>query len=134
MKVIIDLTRLDGYSDPFEIPKGGQLTVFALGLEPTDSVTFFIVALSQFIPAPCVCPPFNVTLPAVIDEMPLRCCADPVTLTRDRPWVVLDAPQMIKIRAKVNATLPLTTQIVAYEPTATPYPSDFMRGCACAEA
>lgn len=130
MKILIDSNNLDGLSIPFEV--ADQITVFALGLEPGDEVTFDIVMLSRFTPTPCVCPPFPVVLPSVIDELPLRCCEDIITLTRDRPWVIIDAPQGAKLRARLTAGGPITTQVVAYEETRTPYPSAFMRGCACA--
>jgi hypothetical protein len=131
MNVLIDANRLDGISDTFEIAPGEQFTVSASGLEVGDTVTFSLVSISRFVPDPCICPPFNVTLPSVTDEVPLRYGADPITLTRDRPYVILDAPQGLKLRAQVNTlALPLTTQVVAYEKTKTPFPSEYMRGAA----
>lgn len=133
MKTLIDSNKLDGISDTFEIGIGEQLTVIALGLEVGDTVTFSIVALSRFVPDPCVCPPYNVVMPSITDEVPLSCCGGVITLTRDRPYVILDAPQAVKLRATLTGTLPLTTQVVAYEKTSTPNPTDYMRGCPCGE-
>lgn len=130
MNILIDKNMLDGISDPFEV--SDQVTVFAQGLEPTDTVTFFLVALSKFVGTPCVCPPGNVVLPAVVDETPLLCCDTPIVLDFEHPWVIIDAPQGLKIRAKLTAAL-ITTQVVAYNETNTKNVTERMRGCACTE-
>jgi hypothetical protein len=129
MKVLINSNNLDGYSTPFSITS--QVTVFAYGLEPGDEVTFSLLGISKPVPEPCVCPPGAVTLPAIVDELPLTCCEDVITLTRDRPWVVLDAPQHILMRAHLTPADALSTQVVVMVESNTPYPTDFMRGCAC---
>lgn len=133
--VLITRTVLDGVSSPFEV--ADQITVSAYSLGPTDRVRFYIVGLSEVLKAACGCPPGAVQLPSVIDEMPLNCCGNPIELTRQQPWVVIDSPQGVKLRAKLEdssgSPLVPTDQLVVYKATNTRHVNDRMRGCACAE-
>lgn len=136
MKPLITRNQLDGLSDTFETT--GQITVYAYGLGVNERVAFSIVALSEFIRTACGnCPP-AVTLPAVVDEMPLECCGDPIYLTRSRPWVIIDSPQHAKLRAQLETTTgtPVvpTGQVIGYRETNTNNVTDRMRGCACSGA
>lgn len=129
--VLIDSNRLDGVSEPFEIVN--QVTVVALGLEPGDEVTFWLVILTKPRVDPCLCPPGQVVLPEIADEVQLTCCDEPIVLSRTRPFVVLDAPQGQKIRAKLNEAAPgvPSTQVVRYSETTTRNVNDRLRGCPC---
>lgn len=138
MKMLISRDTLDGVSTPFEVID--QITVYAFGLEATQRVAFYMVGLSEVLKASCGtgCPPL-VTLPTVIDEMQLKCCGEPIYLTRDQPWVVIDSPQSVKIRAKLEDELgdpqvPAVQTFVGFRPTNTVNVNDRMRGCACAGA
>lgn len=128
MKQIITSDTLNGISLPFEIAH--QITVVALGLEPLDTVTFWFVLQTTPVRDPCACPPGQVVLPAVLDEVQYLCCDVPVVLTRARPFVVLDAPQGVTMRAKLVTLIP-STQVVAYQETTTVNVNDRMRGCPC---
>lgn len=132
MTVLIDANVLNGLSMPFEV--ADQVTVTAYGLEPTDTVTFFMVQLNKTTPVPCQCPPGMVVMPAVVDEMQLLCCNVAITLTRQKPFVIIDSPQGVKLRAKLNTTgnVPPSTQLVEYKVTTTKNVTERMRGCACA--
>lgn len=132
--ILISRTRLDGVSDTFQILS--QVTVYALGLQPGDVVSFYVALVSDIVRSACVCPPGNVVLPAVVDEVQLTCCGEPVTLTPDKPFVVLDAPQNIRMRAKLtqlDPDEPLSTQVVWYNVTNTANVNDRLRGCPCQE-
>ena len=63
----------------------------------------------------------------------LSCCGEPVVLSRDRPFVVLDAPQGSKLRARLETTLQ-DTQVVWFQNTATTNVNDRLRGCPCEDA
>lgn len=128
---LIDKDTVSGVSDPFEIDI--QVTVMALGLEPLDTVTFSIVQLSDPARVACECPPAAVVFPSIIDDIPLTCCGEPITLSRTRPYVILDAPQGAKIRATLNTNAPPDTQFVFYTVTNTQNVNDRMRGCPCEE-
>lgn len=132
---LISSNQLDGVSTTFEIRK--EVTVHAQGLEPGDEVEFWIVQLTDPVRDPCACPPGVVTLPSVMDEVPLLCCGDRVILTRERPYVVLDGPQGVYLRAKLTGTDgdpfigPMTTQRVYFVESESRHINDRMRGCAC---
>lgn len=136
MKPLITRNQLDGISDTFEVTN--QITVYAYGLGVNERVAFSMVALSEFVRTVCGnCPP-AVVLPAVVDEMPLECCDEPIYLTRSRPWVIIDSPQHAKLRARLETTgsvavIP-TNQVVGYRESNTRNVTDRMRGCACAGA
>lgn len=131
--ILITRNHLDGVSDTFQIQS--QITVYAMGLQPGDLVEFFVCLVSDLVRSACVCPPGNVVLPSVVDEVPLTCCGEPISLSRERPFVVLDAPQGIRLRAKLtqdDPNEPLSTQIVWFNPTTTAI-NDRLRGCPCQE-
>ena len=134
MTVIIDKDTLDGLSQPFEVPAGEQRMVVAYGLaDPDDEVAFELVKLSKFAPAPCQCPPGRVQLPAVIWWASLRCCGEPIRLTAEQPYVVIDNPQEILIRARLTLggeTLPEDVE-VHLQTVAVSNLNDRMRGCPC---
>ena len=135
--VLINRNVLTGISQPFEVGEE-QVTVYAYRLEPGQRVSFEIVALSELIKTACGnCPP-AVTLPAVVDAMELQCCGEPIILTREQPWVIIDSPQGAKIRARLETSVGVivvpTDQLVVYNKTTTTNVNDRMRGCACAGA
>jgi hypothetical protein len=134
--MLISRNIISGISKPFEV--SDQVTVYAYNLEPGQRVSFEIVALSELIKSACGnCPP-AVTLPSVVDSMPLKCCGDLIAITRDQPWVVIDSPQGAKIRARLETSggviVVPNDQLVVYNKTNTINVNDRMRGCACAGA
>lgn len=134
---LIDSTILDGVSQTFEITR--EITVHAQGLEPGNEVEFWIVQITDPVTNHCACPPGQVVLPSVMDEVPLLCCGERVILTRDQPYVVLDGPQSVYLRAKLvetggaPLTGPVTTQRIYYSETTTPGINDRLRGCPCTQ-
>lgn len=135
-QVLINRNTLTGISEPFDVNQ--QLTVYAYNLVGTQRVSFEIVALSELVKSACGnCPP-AVQLPAVVDAMQLKCCGDPILLTRDQPWVIIDVPQGSKIRARLENDMGVNVvpddQLVVYNTTNVPNVNDRMRGCACAGA
>lgn len=132
MPLLIDKDTVDGVSPTFHI--GEQITVYAMGLESTDEVSLHMVILTDPAKPGCPCPPYNPTLPEVQDEVPLRCCGQEIILTRERPFVILNAPQRVKLRAKINNPGPLDTQTVWYEETTTKELTDEFRGCQCGDS
>lgn len=113
MTVIIDA---DGEtSKVFTISEGKQVTLTAYGLSKADSVVLEIVRLSDgvaFSGDPC-----NVCLSPsieVIDSTPLLCPnRSPVVMTKEYPYVVIDAPQNTPIRARVISALPGAIKVEA---------------------
>lgn len=130
MKILIHRDTVDGYSEAFEVRK--QATIYAAGLEPGDTVEFYMLLISSMEVAKCVCPPGQVQLPSVIDEMQLLCCGEPIVLTRENPYIIIDAPLRTKLRAHLTTSMP-TTQVVWMEETDTANVNDRMRGCPCGE-
>ena len=135
MAILFDNTSIQPNSlVNFEITK--QVTVAAFGLGPNEFVTFEMLAFTS--PArPVSCDPCNI--PAVVFPsekalQPLMCCGNnPVRLSAQNPVVLLDAPQLLRIRAKYNgfdfsAGVPLTAEVVVYESNST-ITSDAQRGC-----
>lgn len=114
-------------SQPIELRS--QLTFVAFGLQTGEEVTFEVVLLSTPITPTCQCPPGQVVLPDVIQSFPLTCCEEPIVLTAERPYVVVDAPQGFLIRARWDV-LPTQGQVVYYQETNTPNLTDCLRGCA----
>jgi hypothetical protein len=129
VNILINRLTADGISETFEATS--QITVTALGLEDGDTVSFWIVLLTDMQRDPCSCPPGRVTLPQVLDEVPLQCCGEPVLLTRDNPFVIIDAPLNQLMRAKLVTALP-STQLVYFNFTNTHNVNDRLRGCPCA--
>lgn len=117
-------------SAPFVVTS--QVTVVARGLEPGDEVTLWLVLMTEPVRDPCACPPGQVVLPAVLDEVPHECCGEPVVLTRERSWAIIDSPQQTPIRVKWNLAGAPSTQSVYLSDTNTANVNDRMRGCPCA--
>lgn len=131
MKLLIDRDTVDATSPAFTLGDNDQVTIFAMGLNPDDRVVFELVMFGGLLNEDCTCPPLAVKPVAVQDVVPLRCCADEIVLTRDRPYVILDAPQNIPLRARLLSVDPVDQQRVWLRHTNTPNPTDYMRGCAC---
>lgn len=135
MKLLIDKDTVNATSPTFAIPKGGQVTVYAMGLEADQRVEFELVLSTDLPKGECECPPLKVIPLGVAATAPLMCCNGRITLTAARPYVVLDAPQLIPLRARVlegKGGVPiLQGQKVWLNDTNTPNPTDYMRGCAC---
>lgn len=131
--LLIDKDRIDGVSPTFSADE--QVTVYAAGLHQGDVVSLEMVLISDPMKSdPCGCPPGNVTLPSVIDSMPLLCCGAPITLTRERPFIIIDAPlqQLLRVRlTQADPNHPLDTQRVWMRPTKTANVNDRLRGCPC---
>lgn len=131
--VLIHNNVIDGVSSTFSVEE--QATIYAAGLHEGDSVSLEMVLISDPVKAdPCGCPPGNVVLPGVIDVMPLTCCGAPITLTRQRPFIIIDAPlqQLLRVRlTQADPNLPLDTQRVWMRPTKTANVNDRLRGCPC---
>lgn len=129
MKKIITPTTVSLTSDPVEITS--QTTFVALGLESTDTVTFWLVLLTDPVRPSCDCPPAGVTLPSILAETQLQCCGANVQITATNPVVILDYPQGFKVRLKLNVTGAATTQTVMMQDATTTNVTERMRGCAC---
>jgi hypothetical protein len=110
-----------------------QVTVFGMGLVSGDTIRFEMLYIPTFRGDPCECPPLQGELPQVSAVATLTCCGEPVEITADRPFVVLDAPQGVLLRAVLNASDP--TSVVSWlAETNTLNVSDTLRGCPCAGA
>lgn len=116
-----------------------QVTIAALGLPAGASVQFEMVQLSSPVRdtlAPGCC---EVPVDKLASEMswqPLMCCeGQPVRVNAANPFIVLDAPQAVRLRAMVVgynfSAAPFSGEIIVYESTST-ITSDTMRGC-CAD-
>jgi len=95
-------------STVFVIASGRQVTLSAQGLAAGDVVYVEIVTLSS---APefkgNVCCDIGKINIEVLSAVPLKCPdGSLVTLTADYPFVVLDGPQMVTMRVRVEAALP----------------------------
>lgn len=130
MTVLIDRNTVDYTSQPFEV--GTQVTVYASNLAGDDYVEFEIVTITPARSVECGCPPFPVVMPSINWSSSLRCCGEPIRLTAEQPFVLIDHPQAAKIRARlVTSEVGWTDKTVWFEPTAVYFPNDRMRGCAC---
>lgn len=133
MKQLFYPNKMTTTSDSFVIPIGGQVTVFAFGLEPDDEITFDMLYVPSLAGDPCDCPPGGqAELPQAAAVERLRCCGESIRLTYDNPYVILDSPQNIFIRANLEAedTMAVTSWLVT---TNTPNVNDRLRGCQCGE-
>lgn len=90
-------------SDTFEIPLGGQVTVTALGLQAGDEISFELVFTPAVQPDLCSCPPGIVDLPSVAASTVLKLGGEIIKLNADHPYVVLDAPQGMRVRGVLSA-------------------------------
>jgi hypothetical protein len=132
VSLLIDRDTVNGVSDTFTV--FGQITVFASGLAGDDRVEFELVRITAARTAGGGCPPTPVVLPAVIWSAPLRCCGTTIALTADNPYVIVDNPQQVLLRAKLISNDPIIGEkIVWYEVTGTNNVTDRMRGCPCAQ-
>jgi hypothetical protein len=117
-----------------------QVTVAALGLPAGATVTFEIVQLSspsrdQMKPGCCEVPVDKLT--NELSWQPLMCCeGQPVRVNNANPYIVLDAPQHVRLRAVVSgydfSAAPFPGEIIVYPSTST-ITNDVMRGC-CPDA
>lgn len=90
-------------SEPFTIEK--QVTLFATGLQGADKVVVEVVSMSKSGPQGDLCCPGPVALPEVQATTPLIVCGcdgvkAAVELTATNPWVVLNYPHEIPLRAR----------------------------------
>lgn len=90
-------------SAPFKIQH--QVTVFASGLQGSDTVEFDVVSITRSAPASGdACCPGQVSLPDLNSTNPLMTCDNqPVRLTASKPWIVIDMPQQVPLMARVVA-------------------------------
>ena len=116
-----------------------QVTVAALGLPAGAHVRFEMVQISspmreQICPGSCEIP--AVQFPLETAWQPLMCCeGQPVRVNAANPYVVLDAPQHVRLRALVVgynfSAAPFPGEVIVYPSTST-ITNDTMRGC-CAD-
>lgn len=118
----------DNHSDTFEVSVGGQTTLVAMGLMPGEKVEVELVLVPAIQPNVCACVPYAAELPSVAATAPLNCCDGRVTLDSCRSFVVLNAPQGVRMRA-IATTGDNTSLWVWAIGTATPMPSEYMQGC-----
>lgn len=115
------LTPDTDVSEPFTIPKGGEVTLLATGLSGADKVVFELVTLTAAGPSGGVCCPAPVTLPDVGWVAPLTfspCCGEPATpveLTATMPWVVLRTPQELLMRVRKIASDDAVITVYSHE-------------------
>lgn len=126
--VLFDVGNYDEVSPSFWI--NSQLTVVAFGLAEEDEITFEAVAVPAPLADPCKCPPSKVSMPSVADRFPLQCCGEDIKITSDRPYVILDAPQHITLRAVLHSKHPELIRAWAAT-TNTPNLSQWQKGCGC---
>lgn len=124
------ITQLTGpISEPFQIPVGGQVTLLAQGLQATDRVIVEVVTTTSSAQGMDVCCPGPVALPEVATAVPLRCRNGArAMLTPQYPWLVLDAPQDVELRARLIADdLAIVTVMLGVSDSAACHP------CECRE-
>jgi hypothetical protein len=117
-----------------------QVTVAALGLPAGATVTFEMVQISS--PMRDLMCPGSCEIPEIASSVetawqPLMCCeGQPVRVNATNPFIVLDAPQHVRLRAIVTgydfSAAPFSGEIIVYPSTST-ITNDTMRGC-CADA
>lgn len=113
-----------------------QVTVAALGLPAGAVVKFEMVQISSPVRdtlAPGCCEIPATGMPNETAWQPLMCCeGQPVRLNGASPFVVLDAPQHVRLRAVVEgydfSGAPFPGEILVYPSTST-ITNDTMRGC-----
>lgn len=131
MTLLIDSDTVGATSLPFMVQVGGQITIFALGLSGSEYVEFEVVRYTDPMNNGCACPPlvFEPLAPELTSI--LRKCDTPLRLTSVRPYVILDAPQAVALRARFVGAGPVVSQRVWFEQTNTPNPTPYMRGYDC---
>jgi hypothetical protein len=113
-----------------------QVTIAALGLPAGASVNIEMVQIStpvrdQICPGSCEIP--AVQFPSETAWQPLMCCeGKKVTLNAASPYIVIDAPQHVRLRALVTgydfSAAPFPGEVIVYPSTST-ITNDTMRGC-----
>ncbi len=94
----------DIVSPTFEIPVGEQITLYATGLAEGDYVRVELVELSEPSVNTDQCCSGPVVLPEVTAAVELKCRnGNPMRLTAGHPYLVLDAPQGVKMQARVES-------------------------------
>lgn len=131
MTLLIDQDTVGGVSLPFTVPFGGQLTLFALGLSGAEVIEFEIVRYTDPMNNGCACPPLAFEPLAPQSVAQLQSCNGPLQLSPTRPFLILDAPQGVPLRARFVGASPVVGQQVWFENTNTPTPTDYMRGYDC---
>lgn len=128
--LLIDKDTVGGISPTFEV--SGQITIFASHLAGSDYVELELVDITPAKTPSGDCPPYPVILPAVVWSAPLKCCDEPIKLTPDQPYVLVDHPQNVKLRAKlVTSDVGWSDKRVWFKETSVHNPNDRMRGCPC---
>ncbi len=118
MKIINTIQTNSGI---FRIPKGGQLTLQAAGLENDDYVEIELVRTTVGGPPPGVCCTGPVNLAEIGWRQALKlpqCCGDEpqaVRLTVGQPFVVIDTPQLLELVAVKYAPDPNQVEVWLYE-------------------
>jgi hypothetical protein len=106
-------------SEPFVVPKGGEVTVVADGLQGADRVAFYVVSTTSSTASNDPCCPGVVALPEVKSRVPLKrecnCVKQLVELTADDPWAVINTPQMVQLQAEVYATDDAVIEVTYFE-------------------
>jgi hypothetical protein len=113
-----------------------QVTIAALGLPAGASVNIEMVQIStpvrdQICPGSCEIP--AVQFPSETAWQPLMCCeGKKVTLNAASPYIVIDAPQHVRLRALITgydfSAAPFPGEVIVYPSTST-ITNDTMRGC-----
>jgi hypothetical protein len=113
-----------------------QVTIAALGLPAGASVNIEMVQIStpvrdQLCPGSCEIP--AVQFPNETAWQPLMCCeGKKVTLNAASPYIVIDAPQHVRLRALITgydfSAAPFPGEVIVYPSTST-ITNDTMRGC-----
>jgi hypothetical protein len=113
-----------------------QVTIAALGLPAGASVNIEMVQIStpvrdQLCPGSCEIP--AVQFPSETAWQPLMCCeGKKVTLNAASPYIVIDAPQHVRLRALITgydfSAAPFPGEVIVYPSTST-ITNDTMRGC-----
>jgi hypothetical protein len=114
-----------------------QVTVAAIGLPAGATVTFEMVQLNTpgreaMGNGNCCEIPADI-MPHELAWQPLMCCeGQPVRVNAANPFIVLDAPQHVRLRALLTgfdfSAGPFTGDVIVYPSTST-ITSDTMRGC-----
>jgi ABC-type uncharacterized transport system permease subunit len=117
-----------------------QITVAAIGIPAGVEVTFEMVRLSSpsyepICPGSCEMPP--VQFAQEIAWQPLMCCnGNKVKVTAKNPYILLDSPQHVRLRALLTghnfSATPFPGEVIVY-PSDSTIPGDDKRGC-CEEA
>ena len=113
-----------------------QVTVAAIGIPTGVEVTFEMVRLSTpnyetSCPGSCEMP--AVQFASEVSWQPLMCCnGEKVKLTSGNPYIILDSPQHVRLRALLTgydfSEAAFPGEIIVYKSTST-IPGDDKRGC-----